>query len=105
MHESISADGNDLPVLPDYIRRDHDDRLACVISEACGGASGIAVLDGGSSTGKTRALGEALQLLRADGRMTRAADAGTDAGSIGLSRYRRKVAPRQGSAVSGYRYQ
>ena len=53
-----------LPVLPAYVRRGHDAELGLVVQAAVAGSSGIAVLVGGSSTGKTRACWEALQLLR-----------------------------------------
>jgi hypothetical protein len=53
-----------LPVLPDYVLREHDRELAQVVQAAAEGTSGIAVLVGGSSTGKTRACWEALGLLR-----------------------------------------
>ena len=53
-----------LPVLPPYVPREHDQVLGQVVHAAAGGRSGIAVLVGGSSTGKTRACWEALQLLR-----------------------------------------
>jgi Trypsin-like peptidase domain len=53
-----------LPDLPTYVRRDHDTELGSVVRAAAEGRSGIAVLVGGSSTGKTRACWEALQLLR-----------------------------------------
>jgi hypothetical protein len=53
-----------LPVLPEYWPRDHDAVLAEVVTAAAAGTSGIAVLVGGSSTGKTRACWEALALLR-----------------------------------------
>jgi hypothetical protein len=53
-----------LPVLPAYMRREHDGALAAVAREATAGTSGIAVLVGGSSTGKTRACWEMLALLR-----------------------------------------
>jgi uncharacterized protein YidB (DUF937 family) len=52
-----------LPELPAYVPRDHDTALGSVV-RAAEGRSGIAVLVGGSSTGKTRACWEALQLLR-----------------------------------------
>ena len=54
----------DLPLLPPYVAREHDAALIRVAEEAAGGRSGIAVLVGGSSTGKTRACWEALRLLR-----------------------------------------
>ena len=53
-----------LPELPAYVPRGHDQVLAQVVRAAAGGRSGIAVLVGGSSTGKTRACWEALHLLR-----------------------------------------
>ena len=54
-----------LPVLPPYVPREHDEVLGQVVRAAAEGRSGIAVLVGGSSTGKTRACWEALQILRA----------------------------------------
>ena len=53
-----------LPVLPPYVAREHDQVLGQVVRPAADGRSGIAVLVGGSSTGKTRACWEALALLR-----------------------------------------
>ena len=53
-----------LSALPEYVRRGHDEVLGRVVRAAAGGRSGIAVLVGGSSTGKTRACWEALGLLR-----------------------------------------
>jgi spore maturation protein SpmB len=53
-----------LPVLPVYVPRDHDAALAEVVAAAAAGTSGIAVLVGGSSTGKTRACWQALEPLR-----------------------------------------
>ena len=53
-----------LPVLPPYVPREHDAVLGQVVRAAADGRSGIAVLVGGSSTGKTRACWEALALLR-----------------------------------------
>jgi hypothetical protein len=53
-----------LPVLPAYVPRDHDAELGQVVRAAAGGRGGIAVLVGGSSTGKTRSCWEALRLLR-----------------------------------------
>jgi uncharacterized protein YidB (DUF937 family) len=53
-----------LPVLPPYVPREHDEVLGQVVRAAAGGRSGIAVLVGGSSTGKTRACWEGLALLR-----------------------------------------
>jgi hypothetical protein len=53
-----------LPLLPTYVSRKHDTELGSVVRAAARGRSGIAVLVGGPSTGKTRACWEALTLLR-----------------------------------------
>ena len=53
-----------LPELPAYLPREHDQVLAEVVRAVTGGRSDVAVLVGGSSTGKTRACWEALRLLR-----------------------------------------
>jgi hypothetical protein len=50
--------------LPAYVPREHDAAVAEVVRTAAAGSSGIAVLVGGSSTGKTRACWQALDLLR-----------------------------------------
>jgi hypothetical protein len=50
--------------LPPYLPREHDAALARTVRTAVQGRSQIAVLVGGSSTGKTRACWEALRLLR-----------------------------------------
>jgi len=66
VHRPVEVDGPagaGLPALPPYIKRDHDDCLANAVGQAVGGCSAIAVLVGGSSTGKTRACWEALSLL------------------------------------------
>jgi len=47
-----------LPALPAYVPREHDGELGRVVRAAAEGSSGIAVLVGGSSTGKTRACWE-----------------------------------------------
>ena len=54
-----------LPQLPAYVPREHDTQLGAVVRAAAAeGRSRTAVLVGGSSTGKTRACWEALQILR-----------------------------------------
>ena len=53
-----------LPELPAYVPREHDRVLAEVVRAAADGRSSVAVLVGGSSTGKTRACWEAVALLR-----------------------------------------
>ncbi|UKY47887.1 tetratricopeptide repeat protein [Streptomyces inhibens] len=53
----------ELPMLPDYVEREHDARLSAMVAEVAAGASRLAVLVGGSSTGKTRACWEAVQRL------------------------------------------
>ena len=52
------------PLLPPYVPREHDEVLGQLVAAAADGRSGIAVLVGGSSTGKTRACWEALAPLR-----------------------------------------
>lgn len=66
VHRPVQAANRsaELPILPVYVPREHDLRLREVVRAAAAGASGIAVLVGGSSTGKTRACWEALGLLR-----------------------------------------
>jgi hypothetical protein len=66
VHHPVEPDvpESGLPVLPVYVPREHDTALAEVVMAATAGASGIAVLVGGSSTGKTRACWQALELLR-----------------------------------------
>lgn len=66
VHRAVQS-GNSpagLPALPPYVTRDHDLKLAELVQSAADGVSGIAVLVGGSSTGKTRACWEALRMLR-----------------------------------------
>ncbi|MEU8653648.1 hypothetical protein AB0C53_28185, partial [Streptomyces sp. NPDC048737] len=65
VHPALDSDGarDRFGILPAYIRRDHDARLRTVVDAAVAGRSGIAVLVGGSSTGKTRALWEAVAAL------------------------------------------
>jgi len=65
VHRAITLPGQDaaLPALPPYVPRAHDRQLGEVVAAAAGGASQIAVLVGGSSTGKTRACWEAIQGL------------------------------------------
>jgi hypothetical protein len=66
VHRPVQAGSQQplLSALPAYVRRGHDLEVAEVVRAAASGESGIAVLVGGSSTGKTRACWEALQLLR-----------------------------------------
>jgi uncharacterized protein YidB (DUF937 family) len=66
VHQPVQPEGAPpgLPVLPPYVPRDHDKMLSQVVAAATQGRSAIAVLVGGSSTGKTRACWEALALLR-----------------------------------------
>jgi len=62
--QAVDIPAAGLLTLPMYVSRDHDRQLAELVQAAAEGASGIAVLVGGSSTGKTRACWEALALLR-----------------------------------------
>jgi hypothetical protein len=67
VHRPIVLGGamaSDLPALPRYVARDHDAQLMAIVQRALDGESVIAVLVGGSSTGKTRACWEALAQLR-----------------------------------------
>ena len=66
VHRPVQPDHEQagLPDLPPYLPREHDAALARTVTAATQGRSGIAVLVGGSSTGKTRACWEALHLLR-----------------------------------------
>jgi uncharacterized protein YidB (DUF937 family) len=59
----VDSSGTELPVLPPYVRRIHDAELGQVVARADGGRSAMAVLVGGSSTGKTRACWEAIHVL------------------------------------------
>lgn len=65
VHRPVRAQGaySGLSALPPYARREHDGELAEVTGAARDGRSGIAVLVGGSSTGKTRACWETLKTL------------------------------------------
>ena len=66
VHRPVQPEGAapGLPDLPAYVPREHDTELGRVVRAAAAGRSGVAVLVGGSSTGKTRACWEALGLLR-----------------------------------------
>lgn len=64
IHESIEVgEGPVHPRLPLYVRREHDEKLRELVSRAVAGQSVIAVLVGGSSTGKSRACWEVLDEL------------------------------------------
>lgn len=65
VHPAIAAEPGDgeLPVLPTYVPRPHDLELHKIVQRASAGDSSIAVLVGGSSTGKTRACFESVQHL------------------------------------------
>jgi hypothetical protein len=65
VHRAIDAPGGTapLPILPAYVERAHDWQLQAIVRQATDGRSAIAVLVGGSSTGKTRACWEAVQGL------------------------------------------
>ncbi|WP_409072829.1 tetratricopeptide repeat protein, partial [Micromonospora chalcea] len=52
-----------LPKMPPYVSRGHDARLREAVQSAANGRSEFVVLVGGSSTGKTRACWEAIQVL------------------------------------------
>ena len=64
VHPAGNGIGRDAAAaLPGYVPRAHDEELAGLVTRAAGGASGMAVLVGRSSTGKTRACWEAIQPL------------------------------------------
>ena len=65
VHRPIELDDQsaDLPALTPYIPRAHDERLAQAVALAAAGHSVVAVLVGGSSTGKTRACWETISAL------------------------------------------
>ncbi|MEU8936093.1 hypothetical protein AB0D30_40175 [Streptomyces sp. NPDC048409] len=65
VHPALDTDGarDQFGILPTYLPREHDAGLKTVVDAAIAGRSGIAVLIGGSSTGKTRALWEAVSKL------------------------------------------
>jgi hypothetical protein len=70
VHRPVAVDqGESLPVLPPYVRRAHDEELVGVVQRAADGRSSMAVLVGGSSTGKTRACWEAVHQLPAGWRL------------------------------------
>ena len=62
VHKAVSAGNAQLPVLPEYVPRDHDRQLRAII-EAADRASAMIALVGDSSTGKTRALWQTLRYL------------------------------------------
>lgn len=62
-HIHTIGHGSDLPALPRYVRRAHDDHLAAITAQALAGHSALAVLVGGSSTGKTRACAAILKKI------------------------------------------
>ncbi|RKT20053.1 tetratricopeptide repeat protein [Streptomyces sp. 1114.5] len=77
VHPAIAVSGEaELPVLPPYVEREHDGRLRDSVQRAAAGHSGFALLVGGSSTGKTRACWEAVQILPADWRLWHPLDPG-----------------------------
>ncbi|MCX4546567.1 tetratricopeptide repeat protein [Streptomyces sp. NBC_01565] len=68
VHRAIEVEwsgrcGRGLAPLPTYVTREHDAPLREIVQHAVDGASGLAVLVGGSSSGKTRACWEAVQGL------------------------------------------
>lgn len=75
VHEAIDGGGaSGLPLLPLYVERQHDRWLADVVNGLVARSAGqpvgvLAVLVGESSTGKTRACWEALNLLPPDWRL------------------------------------
>ncbi|MGW7433936.1 hypothetical protein ACWGIN_30885 [Streptomyces sp. NPDC054861] len=66
VHHAIHG-ADELGDLPTYVERPHDEQLRKVVSAAASGQSQMRFLVGASSTGKTRACWEAIQVLAADG--------------------------------------
>ncbi|MGW1743477.1 hypothetical protein ACWCPQ_32270 [Nocardia sp. NPDC001965] len=65
IHKAITADRPDVPEsLTVYVPRPHDAELNEIVDAAAGGHSAMVVLVGDASTGKTRALWEAVARLR-----------------------------------------
>ncbi|MFI6466914.1 tetratricopeptide repeat protein [Streptomyces sp. NPDC050538] len=65
VHHAIETGTTSSSVLPVYVPRPHDLRLQTLVEEVLAGHSRMAVLVGGSSTGKTRACWEAVRPLAA----------------------------------------
>lgn len=65
VHEAITpfGDTTGLPALPPYVPRQHDGDLEKIVQKAAAGDSGIALLLGNSSTGKTRSAWEQVHRL------------------------------------------
>lgn len=64
VHPALDVTGhNAYGAMPTYLSRKFDAQLGAIVDAARAGRSGIAVLVGGSSTGKTRALWEAVKGL------------------------------------------
>jgi tetratricopeptide (TPR) repeat protein len=55
--------GSDLPALPAYVERPHDQQLRAAVKRVAKGESKLVMLVGGSYSGKTRACWEAVQAL------------------------------------------
>ncbi|MEV7374501.1 ATP-binding protein [Streptomyces sp. NPDC090301] len=69
VHPSAVTASNSGGALPLYVRRAHDAAVRQVVAQAGAGSSGMVVLVGGSSSGKTRACWEAAQELPAGWRL------------------------------------
>ncbi|MFE4823288.1 hypothetical protein ACFRFU_44185 [Streptomyces sp. NPDC056704] len=64
VHPCIEVgEGTQLSPLPAYVKREHDARLCAAVDAAKTGESGIVLLVGGSSTGKSRSCWEAVKTL------------------------------------------
>ncbi|MDX2760415.1 helix-turn-helix domain-containing protein [Streptomyces europaeiscabiei] len=90
VQRAIDVSGDDssdpLPVLPVYVEREHDALLHETVLGALEGRSALVTLIGGSSTGKTRACWEAVQLLPDEWRLWHPiAPSHTDAVLAGLA--------------------
>ncbi|PMR61353.1 hypothetical protein C1A38_09460 [Verrucosispora sp. ts21] len=62
VHRAVATDYTDLPLLPPYLTRAHDDLLRAELARAEQGSQ-VVMLIGASSTGKTRACWEAIRAV------------------------------------------
>ena len=85
VHKAVSTGDVKLPVLPEYVLRDHDRQLRAII-EAADEASAMIALVGDSSTGKTRALWQSLHYLPGQWRVWSPAGAETLKDGLASSR-------------------
>ncbi|PRX22848.1 hypothetical protein [Actinoplanes italicus] len=87
VHPAVDAGDSEVPgLLTTYVRRDLDTRLSRLVEDAVTGTSDIAVLIGESSSGKTRAVWEAIRELPSPWRLWNPAETSHDALAETISR-------------------